>query len=91
MVEIWWASSPSFVLAGQLAATQSTEQSWLFSEIVEADFSTEAELFLHKARSLLDLVGEGGGGYVRRSCLCPKGTRTSMDSAHLLAVGSRMS
>ena len=33
---------------------------------------------------LLNLLGEGGASYLRRSCLCPKGTANGMDSAHLL-------
>ena len=33
---------------------------------------------------LLNLVGEGGPSYLRRSCLCPMGAATGMDSAHLL-------
>ena len=41
---------------------------------------------------LLNLVGEGGAIYLRRSCLCPMGTATGMDSAHLLlAFGYKIS
>ena len=40
---------------------------------------------------LLNLVGEGGPSYLRRSCLCPMGAATGMDSAHLLlAFGCRI-
>ena len=41
---------------------------------------------------LLNLVGEGGAIYLRRSCLCPMGTATGMDSTHLLlALGCEIS